>query len=105
MIFLLILLAIVLWVVVLYGAGYMHGGAGDDQYIYDNALAYVGGGYEYRKYAMGTMTLLGINLLGEGKNTVRTHYRTRSCYGNILRGCKGKRHVKVIIKSLGAGHA
>jgi Ca2+-binding RTX toxin-like protein len=78
------------------GAVYMKGGAGDDQYIYDsasfgtdliedstgtlagviggsydtNALAYVGGGYEYRKYSMGTMILLGINRQGDASNTI-----------------------------------
>jgi VCBS repeat-containing protein len=78
------------------GADYMKGGAGDDQYIYDSAsfgtdliedssgtlagktggaydvkkLAYVGGGYEYRKYTMGSMTVLGINAQGDTKNTI-----------------------------------
>jgi hypothetical protein len=60
-----------------------------------NSMAYVGGGYEYRKYTMGTMTLLEINLLGNGKNTVRTHYRTRSCSRNILKGCSVKRYINI----------
>jgi hypothetical protein len=68
-----------------------------------NSLAYVGGGYEYRKYTMGTMTLLGINLKGDGKNTVRSYYRNRSCYRNILKGCRSKKHVN--FRSLGVTHA
>jgi Ca2+-binding RTX toxin-like protein len=104
------------------GADYLRGGAGDDAYIYDsanfgtdliedstgtlvgktggaydvNSLAYVGGGYEYRKYSMGTMTLLGINAQGDGKNTVRGYYRTRSCSRYILKCYRPKRHIKLL---------
>ena len=35
-----------------------------------NRLAYMGGGYEYRKYSMGSMTVLGINRLGDSQNTI-----------------------------------
>jgi hypothetical protein len=67
--------------------------AGKTGGAYDvNSLAYVGGGYKYRKYSMGTMTLPVINLLGDGKNTVRVHYRTRSSSRNILKGYRHKRH-------------
>jgi Ca2+-binding RTX toxin-like protein len=104
------------------GADYLKGGAGDDQYIYDSAnfgtdliedssgtlagktggaydekaLAYVGGGYEYRKYTMGTMTLLGIKPLGDGKNTGRVYYLTRSCSRHILKGCRPTRHIELL---------
>jgi hypothetical protein len=72
------------------GTGTLAGKTGG---AYDvNSLAYVGGGYKYRKYSMGTMTLPVINLLGDGKNTVRVHYRTRSSSRNILKGYRHKRH-------------
>ena len=35
-----------------------------------NRLDYMGGGYEYRKYSMGSMTVLGINRLGDSQNTI-----------------------------------
>ena len=35
-----------------------------------NRLAYMGGGYEYRKYSLGSMTVLGINRLGASQNTI-----------------------------------
>jgi hypothetical protein len=69
------------------------GGAYNDAY-----LAYVGGGYEYRKYSMGTMTLLVIDAQGDGKNEVRGYYRTRSCSRDILKGNRAKRHVKTTLK-------
>jgi hypothetical protein len=69
--------------------------AGKTGGAYDvNSVAYVGGGYAYRKYTMGTMTLLGINLKDDAKNTMRSYYRTRSCSRNDLIGYRPKRHVK-----------
>ncbi len=65
------------------------GGAYDEK-----KLAYVGGGFEYRQYTMGSMTLLGINLKGDAKNTMCKHYRTRSCSRNILKGCRPKMHTE-----------
>jgi hypothetical protein len=83
------------------GSGTLAGKTGG---AYDvNSLAYVGGGYEYRKYrkyrkyskySMGSMTLLGINLLGDGKNTTRGYYRSRSCSRNILKGYGAKKNTK-----------
>jgi Ca2+-binding RTX toxin-like protein len=82
------------------GSDYMKGGAGFDDYIYSDAnfgtdlieddngsitamganlsggsfdinrLAYTGGGYEYRQYTLGSFTLLGINRVGDTKNTI-----------------------------------
>lgn len=88
------------------GADYLKGGAGNDQYIYDSAgfgtdliedstgtlagktggayddksLAYVGGGFEYRKYTMGSMK--------------RICYKKRSCLRCISLGYRLKRHAK-----------
>jgi Ca2+-binding RTX toxin-like protein len=82
------------------GADYLVGGAGNDTYVYSTAdfgtdliddstgsleisngsltggtydeaaMAYAGGGYEYREYKMGEFTLMGINLKGDTKNTI-----------------------------------
>ena len=82
------------------GADYLRGGASFDDYIYStlnfgtdlieddngsitvmgaalsggsysiNRQAYLGDGYEYRQYTMGSMTLLGINRAGDTKNTI-----------------------------------
>jgi hypothetical protein len=75
------------------GTDLIHGGSGTltgkTGGAYDvNSLAYAGGGYEYRKYTMGMMALLWINLKGDGRNTGRGYYRTRSCSRNILKCCK-----------------
>lgn len=88
------------------GADYLKGGAGNDQYIYDSAgfgtdliedstgtlagktggayddksLAYVGGGFEYRKYTMGSMK--------------RICYKKHSCLRCVSLGYRLKRHAK-----------